>query len=178
MKLQRLIFFAVVFCALLGYVVIIDSPAPQKTKPAAPQLVRVFSFPETAITGIEIRKGAVQATLFRRDRLWEISVPSRATLQQDQADSLLSTIAGLIKIETVEKQAAALGQYGLEKPVMSLTVSCENAQPVTLLIGDTCPTGVSMYAMIQGSKEVIQIGTLLRFSIDTLLEMYTRPASR
>jgi len=178
MKIQRLLFFAAVFCALLGYVVLVDSPLTKKPKTASQQLVRVFSFPESAITGVEIHKGTVQVKLTRHGKLWEMSIPSRATLHPDQADSLLSSIAGLIKIDVVGEGTSELGQYGLNNPGMSLTLRFEGAAPVTLLVGSNCPTGVSMYGMLQGTKEVLQIGTLLRFSIDNLLDMYARPASR
>ena len=177
MKVQRILILAVVFCALLGYVLLAESPAPRKSKPAAEQLVKIFPVPESAIQSIEIRKGPAQVTLIRRDKLWELSAPVRAELSQEQVESLLSTITGLVRIEVVSEGTEELRQYGLEHPAMSITLSTAGTSPVTLLVGSDCPTGVSMYAMIQGTKDVIQVGTLLRFSINSFLDLYARPAS-
>jgi hypothetical protein len=178
MNVKRMLTLAALFCVLLGYVLFFESPAPRQSKPAAEQLVKVFPFPENAIQSIAIRTGSLQATLARRDNRWELTVPARAVLNQEQAESLLSTITGLVQIEVVSQGAENLRQYGLENPAMSITLSAAGAASVTLLVGSDCPTGVSMYAMIQGTKDVIQIGTLLKFSINSFLDMYARTASR
>jgi hypothetical protein len=176
MKVQRLLIFSVVFCALLGYVLLVESPAPRKSKPAAEQMMKIFPIPENAIQSIEIHRGPVQATLIRRDTLWEFSASVRVKLNQEQVESLLSTITGLVQIDVVTEGTEELGQYGLEHPAMSITLSAAGALPVTLLVGSDCPTGVSMYAMVQGTKSVIQIGNLLKFSINSFLDRYARPA--
>jgi hypothetical protein len=177
MNVKRMLILAALFCALLGYVLYFESPALKQSKPAAEQLVKVFPFPESAIQSMVIRSGAVQATLTRRDQRWELSAPARAVLNHEQAESLLSTITGLVQIEIVSQGTEELRQYGLENPAMSITLSAAGAAPVTLLVGSDCPTGVSMYGMLQGTKDVIQIGTLLKFSINSFLDMYARPAS-
>jgi len=177
MNVKRMVILAALFCALLGYVLFFESPALKQSKPAAEQLVKVFSFPENAIQSMVIRTGSVQATLTRRDKRWELSAPARTVLNQEQAESLLSTITGLVQIEIVSQGTEELGQYGLENPAMSITLSAAGAAPVTLLVGSDCPTGVSMYGMLQGTKDVIQVGTLLKFSINSFLDMYVRPAS-
>ena len=178
MKIQRLLIFAAVFCALLGYVVLFEAPAPQKSKPAAEQLVRVFPVAESAIKSIKISRGAAQAILTRHAQRWELSSPAPAPLNRERVESLLSTITGLVRIEVVSEATEDFRQYGLENPSMSITLSAEGAPPSTLLVGSDCPTGVSMYGMIKGTKEVIQIGTLLRFSINSFLDMYASPSSR
>jgi hypothetical protein len=177
MNVKRMVILAALFCALLGYVLFFETPALKQSKPSAEQLAKVFPFPESAIQSIAIRTGVVQATLTRRDQRWELSAPARAGLNQEQVESLLSTITGLVQIEVVSQGTEELGQYGLENPSMNITLSAAGAAPVTLLVGSDCPTGVSMYGMIQGTKDVIQIGTLLKFSINSFLEMYARPAS-
>jgi len=177
MNVKRMLILAALFCALLGYVLFFELPVPQQSKPAAEQLVKVFPFPESAIQSIAIRTGAVQATLTRRDKRWELSAPARTGLNQEQVESLLSTITGLVQIEIVSQGTDELRQYGLENPAMSITLSAAGAAPVTLLVGSDCPTGVSMYGMLQGTKDVIQIGTLLKFSINSFLDMHARPAS-
>jgi hypothetical protein len=177
MKVQRILILAVVFCALLGYVLLAESPAPRKSKPAAEALVKVFPVPESAIQRMEIRKGPAQVTLIRRGEGWELSSSVGSGLSQEQVESLLSTITGLVRIDVVSEGTEDLRQYGLEHPAMSITLSPAGTSPITLLVGSDCPTGVSMYAMIQGTKDVIQVGTLLRFSINSFLDRYAGPAS-
>jgi hypothetical protein len=177
MNIKRLIFWAALFCALLGYVALFDSRAPRKEKASVAQLVKVFSFPADAIQKIELRTGTQTTGLVRKETGWELSSPAQINLNQDNVESLLSSIAGLIKIEVVSEGTKDLRQYGLENPDSSIALyRAGDVNPVILDIGSDTPTGVSMYAMVRGSNEVIQVGTLLRFSIKSFLEMQSRPA--
>ena len=179
MNIKRLIFWAALFCALLGYVAVFDSSAPRKEKASVAQLVKVFLFPADAIQRIELRTGTKKTELVRKEKGWELSSPEKMDLKQENVESLLSSIAGLIKIEVVSEGTRDLRQYGLENPDSSIALyRAGDVKPVILDIGSDTPTGVSMYAMVQGSNEVIQVGTLLRFSIKSFLEMQTRATSR
>jgi hypothetical protein len=179
MNIKRLLFWAALFCALLGYVAVFESRAPRKEKASGAQLVKVFSIPEDTIQKIALRTGTKTTELVRKEQGWELSSPAQINLKQENVESLLSTITGLIKIEVVSEGAKDLRQYGLEKPDISLALyGAGDTNPVILDIGSDTPTGVSMYAMVRGSNEVIQVGTLLRFSIKTFLEMQSRQTPR
>jgi hypothetical protein len=177
MNIKRLIFWAALFCALLGYVAVFDSRAPRKEKASVAQLIKVFPFSEDAIQKIALRTGTKTTELVRKEKGWELSSPAQTNLKQDNVESLLSSIAGLIKIEVVSEGTKDLRQYGLENPDSSIALyRAGDVNPVILDIGSDTPTGVSMYVMVRGSDEVIQVGTLLRFSIKSFLEMQSRPA--
>ena len=179
MNIKRLIFWAALFCALLGYVAVFDSRAPRKEKASVAQLIKVFPFSEDAIQKIALRTGTKTTELVRKEKGWELSSPAQTNLKQDNVESLLSSIAGLIKIEVVSEGTKDLRQYGLENPDSSIALyRAGDVNPVILDIGSDTPTGVSMYAMVRGSNEVIQVGTLLRFSIKSFLEMQSRSLSR
>jgi hypothetical protein len=179
MNIKRLLFWAALFCALLGYVAVFESRAPRTEKASGAQMVRVFSIPEGSIQKIELRTGTKTTELVRKEKDWDVSSPVRINIKQENVESLLSTITGLIKIEVVSEGTKDLRQYGLEKPDSSIALYCAgDVNPVILDIGSDTPTGVSMYAMVRGSNEVIQVGTLLRFSIKTFLEMQTRQTPR
>jgi hypothetical protein len=94
------------------------------------------------------------------------------SLNQETVESLISAVVDLVQIEVVTNDAVDVTQYGLDQPhtILSLFFKEDNT-PVTLLLGKDSPAGLSMYAMIRGSNEVIQIGTLLRFSINTFMEL-------
>ena len=176
MNIKRLIFWAALFCALLGYVGIFESSAPRKETASIKQQVKVFPFPASAINRIELRTGSNKTELVRKEKGWELSSPAPISLKQENVESLLSSIADLIKIAVMSEGTKDLRQYGLEKPDSSITLyRASDDNPVILDIGNDTPTGVSMYAMVRGSNEVIQVGTFLRFSINSFMEMQARP---
>jgi hypothetical protein len=176
MNIKRLIFWAALFCALLGYVVVFESSAPRKEIASIKQQIKVFPFPASAIKRIALRTGTKKIELVRKQKGWELFSPAPISLKQENVESLLSSIADLIKIAVVSEGTKNLSQYGLENPDSSITLyRAGDDNPVILDIGNDTPTGVSMYAMVRGSNEVIQVGTLLRFSINSFMEMQARP---
>lgn len=175
MNVKRLIFWAAVFCGLLCYVVMFEAKAPRPEKAAAPQQIKVFPFPSDSIQKIILQANTRKAELLKTENGWELSAPQKMALTQENVESLISTITSLIQIEVVSEDVQDLRQFGLDDPAMSIALYRGNDnQPVVLDVGSNTPTGVSMYAMVRGSNEVIQIGTLLRFSINSFFDMLDR----
>ncbi len=178
MNVKRLAFWAAVFCGLLCYVVMFEAKAPRTEKAAAPQQIKVFPFPSDSIQKIILQANTRKAELLKTANGWELSAPQKMALTQENVESLISTITSLIQIEVVSEDAQDLRQFGLDEPAMSIALYRGNDnQPVVLDVGSNTPTGVSMYAMVRGSNEVIQIGTLLRFSINSFFDMLDRVRS-
>ncbi len=175
MNVKRLAFWAAVFCGLLGYVVFFEATPPRTEKDPAAQQTKVFSFPPESIQKIVLQTGSRTAELRKTANGWELSFPHTMALTQENVASLISTITGLIQIEVVSEDLQDLRQFGLDHPTMRIALYCGNSnQPIILEVGNDTPTGVSMYAMVQGSAQVIQIGTLLRFSVHSFFDMLDR----
>lgn len=178
MNVKRLAFWAAVFCGLLCHVVMFDAKAPRTEKVTAPQQIKVFPFSPDSIQKIALQANTRKAALLKTEHGWELSAPKKMALKQENVESLISTITGLIQIEVVSQGVQDLHQFGLDDPAMCIALYCGNDnQPVILDVGSNTPTGVSMYAMVRGSNEVIQIGTLLRFSINSFFDMLDRSGS-
>ncbi len=175
MNAKKLIFWGALFCVLLTYLLVFEQNVPRKKKTPAKQLERVFIVAPEKIQSIEISRGGKKVGLMQYKNGWVLVDPATEKINQEAVEGLVSAITDLVRIEVVSSGSTDLNQYGLHQPEAILSVVIQgNAKPVTLLLGKDTPPGQSMYAMIQGSNEVIQIGTLLRFFLNTVMELYAK----
>ncbi len=72
--------------------------------------------------------------------------------------SLLNSCSALNTDSTVEEAPSDLSKYGLDKPLMEVTVKTADAEK-TLLIGEVSPISGETYCMEKGSKAVYLVST-------------------
>ncbi len=176
--MKKLMLWAAVFCTLLVYVVAFELSPLEKAKSPEKKLVKVFNASPDRIEAVEISTEDRKITLMHKQNRWELTSPSPEAVNQENADSLVSSLVDLVNIEVVRTEISDLRQFGLEQPTATVRLFLEGkTAPLTLLIGTDTPTGVSMYAMVKGENEIIQVGTLLRFTINSFMDRYSRHQS-
>ena len=165
---KRLIVLAILFCALLSFVFLVEEKKPEKEFQPGIDLVNVFSIPQEKISEIDVVHGSSRAVLRNTDDGWQVSRLQGPNQRQELVQSLVSSIIDLIKVDVIDENPADISQYGLKDPIITVTLILKSkAPPVRLLVGNESPTGISLYAMVEGENTVILVGSYLRFSINT-----------
>ena len=168
---KRLIILAILFCALLSYIFLVENKKPDQEIQSGSSLVKVFSISQKKISEIDVVHGSNRAVFKNMGDEWHISRLQGPNKSQELVQSLISSIIDLVKIEVIDENPADITQYGLEDPKITVTLFLKSkAPPVRLLIGNESPTGISLYAMVEGEGTVILVGSYLRFSIKTFFE--------
>lgn len=169
MNVKRIGIWATLFCALLMIVLITESRRPGDAVVQEMPLERVFDMDPDHILRIAIVFEGKTAEIARQTDGWTITEPAGETLREEQIESLVSSITGLVIAEDIETDPEDMVQYGLESPPFSIVVEGRD-RTVTLLTGDMTPTAISIYAFIKEQNRVIQIGNYIRFAIRTFIE--------
>ncbi len=168
---KRLIVLAILFCALLSYIFLVERKKPDQEIQPGSVLDKVFSIPEKQISEIDVVSGSNRAVLRNMGDGWQISRLQGSNKSQELLQSLVSSIIELVKIEVIDANPADIRQYGLADPKITVTLLLKSkTPPVRLLVGNGSPTGISLYAMVEGEGTVILVGSYLRFSIKTFFE--------
>jgi hypothetical protein len=79
---------------------------------------------------------------------------------------MTSTFASLNADRLIEEKTADLGQYGLVKPSIEVTVTQKDGKNRELLIGDEVPTSSGFYAKLEDDPRVFTIATYTKTSLD------------
>jgi hypothetical protein len=95
-------------------------------------------------------------------------------------ETVLETLAGTRTIASIEDVPTNLGDYGLDPPQRSITVTMRSGQPqgrgageatasLTLLVGDRNPAWTGVYARVPPADRVVLIGSVLVWELDKLV---------
>src|SRR6266436_1594926 len=135
--------------------------------PVETSTVKLLNLPEDQIRNVEIRKRSGETINLQRDgSLWQITAPKPFRADPDVVSSMLSTLSSLSSDRTVEEKATGMDQYGLNEPVIELSVADKNKKTTRLLIGDDTPAGTAVYAAIAGDPRVFALSSYKKNSFD------------
>lgn len=108
----------------------------------------------------------------KRGGAWQITEPIETGADQSTVDGIVDQIAGAEVLETEPGSPDRLNAYGLNPAQASLELQLANGAKHTLLVGSKTFTGDSVYAIVDGGKNVSLLPELLSTStartLDTL----------
>jgi Domain of unknown function (DUF4340) len=129
-----------------------ESGAADTSKPA-------FSVPTAAdISSLTISRPAVPEQpavhLEKRGGTWQMVQPMQTDADQRIAEQITSGLASARVTQTVSGAPDRLKVYGLDPPAISVEFQLQNGTKHTVKLGAKEFTGISVYAILDGAKDV------------------------
>ena len=160
-------YVAVGLAAGLGaYIYFVESKRPEPTEEKPKE--KVFTFDRAKVQSITLApQGGEEIRLVKEKDGWRMKTPADVAADSAQVDSLLSSLDTLQQEEVVTETPAGLGEYGLDKPKSTVTVTLEGAKdPLVLALGAKTPDGGALYAKTPAQARVFTVGSHLDGAFD------------
>lgn len=170
MRMRGLLIAVVLLAALAGGVYWSNKSkeAAEKKGPAdSATTPKILALPADQVAKVSIRKTGGETTVAElKSGKWEITSPKPLGADQESMRSMTSAVSSLNADRVIEEKAANLGEYGLEKPSIEVTVTQKDGKTHRLLIGDEVPTGTGFYVRLDGDPRVFTIPSYAKTSLD------------
>ncbi|MFZ3215560.1 MAG: DUF4340 domain-containing protein [Candidatus Acidiferrales bacterium] len=144
-----------------------EKPPADKTKPA-------FSLQASDISSLTISYPAdpkSQPIQFEKQNgVWQITQPLQTGADDPSLQGILQQLASTRISQTEPGTPDRLKVYGLDTPVVALSFQTQSGAKHTLLLGNKDFTGVSVYAVVDGAKDVALLPESLLVSADKPLQ--------
>ena len=128
---------------------------------------QLFRAEEKDVEKISIKKGDEQVILQREGAGWRLIDPVQAKAETTEITALLQALLTVREERTIDQQPKSLGEYGLERPAIQLTLSFKGDKPpLVLLLGDKNPSGFSVYAKRGDQPAVLLVADTVRIRLD------------
>ena len=149
-----------VFVGVIAYVYFVESERPPSSDADARE--KVFALEADAIVELEIRADSGETTtLEKADGAWQIVEPTSVDADASEASSITSSLASLEIQRVVDEEPGDLEPFGLAEPRIEVAFKIDEETDLGLQIGDTAPTGDTLYASVEGENRVILISGFL-----------------
>jgi hypothetical protein len=130
----------------------------ESEKPPADATKLAFSIQPQDITSLAIKHPAnpAEPTLQfeKRDELWRITQPLEARADQASLDGIIDGLASARIAQTEPGAPDRLKIYGLDPPAVSLEFQLRSGAKHTVALGKKDFSGISVYSIVDGGKDV------------------------
>jgi hypothetical protein len=97
---------------------------------------------------------------------WTITAPGNIPASQEKIRNFLQSLTTTTMNEVVDPHPASVKDFGLDPPVETIEVTATGKpQKLTLLLGDTTPTGEGLYAQVAGDPRVVELPQYARSAL-------------
>ncbi len=155
---KSLIVLSAVLAGLAAYVYFVESKKPEES--AATAGPKVFAAMKTeAVEEITVKSaGGDRTTLKKAGGIWQITAPVTAPADEAEVSGIVTGLAAIDIVRTVEENATDLAQFGLAEPRVEIDFREAGGKPaLRLLIGDKTATSGDLYARLPSDKKVFLI---------------------
>jgi hypothetical protein len=156
---KSLIVLSVVLAGLAAYVYFVESKKPEESA-ATPAGPKVFAAVKAeAVDEITVKSaGGDRTTLKKAGGTWQITAPVTAPADEAEVSGIVTNLATVDIVRTVEENATDLAQFGLAEPRVEVDFKEAGGKATQrLLIGDKTATSGDLYAKLPGDKKVFLI---------------------
>jgi hypothetical protein len=146
---------ALVLGGLGAYLYFIELPTARTRDQTETQEKKLVPFEQRDISGLTLETGAGKVVLARGENgTWKIVAPLKTDADSREVETLIRALLLGKVSRIVQEEPTALGSFGLEKPVMVLSVAA-GAQQETISIGDSGPISSTLYAARASDRKVL-----------------------
>lgn len=166
MKPRNLVIAAVLLAALSG-AVWYAKKHPASPSSTSASTVKVVDIPAAQIQQITVKKkDNGEISLKRENGKWQITQPQQYPADQDAVSSLMSALAPLDADSVVEEKASDTAKYGLNAPVLTVSLGLSGGKTDTIEFGDEAPAGSLVYARRGSDSTVFALADSAKTSFD------------
>jgi hypothetical protein len=97
---------------------------------------------------------------------WRLTKPLEALADSTTVKNLVNAIAECEVKKELTEAAADLSQYGLDKPLVTVTVKMKNKALPAIVVGKNTPVGASTYVQRADDKKVVLTNSAFRSGMD------------
>lgn len=142
-------------------------PAPEKSSDESRP---AFSFTAPDVTAIEIDRQGLAMDFEKRDANWVVTRPVNTNADQSTLEGLANSLAAARISRTFAAPADRLGSYGLANPAVKLEIQLKNGTKHRMRLGDKDFSGISVFGMLDDSKDVAVLPESLLVTTDKPLD--------
>jgi hypothetical protein len=130
----------------------------ESEKPATAATKLAFSVQPQDVTSLTIRRPADPAQpalqFEKRDEVWQMTQPIETLADQASLDGIIDGLSSARIAQTEPGTPDRLKVYGLDPPDVSLELQLRNGAKHAVALGKKDFTGVSVYSIVDGAKDV------------------------
>lgn len=140
--------------------------AETKSKQDAWRKIQIFPYQPEEFNYIRLIQDDKTIIYQKEEGVWWMKEPLNIRGDEAATLDLLFSIINVVETDPVNDSPDDLVQFGLDNPQIVISIRLEGTDEVkTLLLGNSNPTAIALYAKMQGSPRVFLVGSLIKWEV-------------
>ncbi len=169
-KIRLLVMLVCLALAVAAYLAARGSKEQDEDDGQETESYQVTNIDTSQVTEIGIINGDSTTNLVREEDQWKSLEDDSVTIDADSVDSFL-TAAGAITSETQIEKVEDFDQYGLEEPILNITLQWDSNM-YTLRVGDYNSIIGCYYIRVNEESTVYTVSSSVYYSLNKTLENF------
>ena len=162
-----LVLIALVLGGFVYYYEFKRTPAAEKSEDTSKP---AFNFPATDIAALTLERAGQKISFEKHGDDWLITQPVETRADRSVLEGIATDLASARVSRTFPAAADRLATYGLASPAVALEIKLKNGQQHRLQLGAKDFSGLSVYGIVDGAKDVALLPDTLLTSSDKPLD--------
>ncbi len=134
--------------------------------------VPILQYDQDLIRSVALTSAAGTIELDEVQGTWKIVKPALLEVKKSALDDLLYSLSNLASERVIEDHPRDLSIYGLDRPLVTVTLTLTNGTVREVFLGNMTPAGDSYYLMAKGDSRVFTVrehhGTYFQYTLRDL----------
>jgi len=162
MRFRTTLILLLVAVGLGAYVYFVE--VPKATEQA--QKKTLLEFKGDDATAVTLTYPDRTIELVKTDGTWRLLKPLDTAADQTAVRNLVNAIADCEVKKDIDKPESNLAAYGLDKPMVTITVRLKDKELPAIEVGKNTPVGFSTYATLASDKKIRLVNSAFRSGMD------------
>ena len=130
---------------------------------------KIFDFKSEEVKKFSLKKGEhLIIVCEKKDEKWQMVKPLKVKANKSEIERILSRLE-FLESQRKLKEKIELGKFGLDNPKIEVIINLKD-KSLILLLGDNCPVGGNMYAMLKNREEILVVRKGIFNDLDKKIE--------
>lgn len=166
MKLSKIAVYLLILAALATYVYVVEIKQKEKEVALKEKQEQLLDVKKDDVTHVELNsKEHGKILLEKAAKNWVLTEPVKTKADDKAVKSLMLSIVGAKREKLLEDKEVDWKEYGLDKPVFTMTVGTKQGQ-ATISFGSMNPTKTSYYTRVNDAPNLLLVADTLKNSLD------------
>lgn len=162
MRFRTTLILAAIFAGLLAYVFLVEEPRRVEES----KKKTLLTVQSDDVTGVTLKFADREIVLQKVDGSWRMVAPVEAPADSVAVTNLVNAAVQAEVTKDLGDAGGKLAQYGLDAPLVTVTLKAGDKTLPAVLVGKTTPIGAGAYAKLAYMPNVVLTSGALRAGMD------------
>ncbi|SFR57090.1 DUF4340 domain-containing protein [Anaeromicropila populeti] len=146
--------FLFMIIAVLGYIAVLNYSNKKKERETSVETITLMTVDSESAVEVKLENENGTLEFVKKDEMWKKADDEKFVVNETEINNIISALSTVTANKLILDRNDSLGEYGLDNPAATATLTLENGTCVVLELGSAIPIEGGYYGMLDDGDAV------------------------